>query len=84
MFKVEDADGNLCNIRLASALFIPSFRQNIFSVQSAVKEGAQVLFNESLTELRSPCGKKFPIVKRGKLYYINSQEFSCYHIARVA
>ena len=72
VFQIQNCAGKYCKVRLASALYLPSFHQNIFSVQAAVKNGVQLLFKESCTILTSSCGEKFPIEKKGKLYYLNS------------
>ena len=53
-------------------MYIPSYRQNIFSVQSAINKGSAVNLTPNSAELSAPDGTKFAIKKRGKLYYLNS------------
>ena len=60
------------NIVHKDALYVPSFKQNIFSVQCATKIGSTVEFKQEVAELRSRNGTVFNIDKRGKLYYLNS------------
>ncbi|XP_064100742.1 uncharacterized protein LOC135211359 [Macrobrachium nipponense] len=60
------------NVVLGNALYIPTFKQNIFSVQSAVSKGATVSFNPNHSELISSNGVSFEINKKGKLYYLNN------------
>jgi hypothetical protein len=49
---------------LENALYIPSYQQDISSVQAATEKGATVKF--------CPDGTVFDICKNGKLYYLNS------------
>ncbi|XP_068228310.1 uncharacterized protein [Palaemon carinicauda] len=67
-----DTNGIKQNVVLDNALYIPNFKQNIFSVQSAVSKGATVSFNPNHSELISPNGVSFEINKKGKLYYLNN------------
>ena len=71
-FTLQDSEGAQQSIVLRDALFIPSFNQNIFSVQSAVDKGATIKFKPECAELKSVDGNIFNISKRGKLYYLNS------------
>lgn len=67
-----DTNGIKQNVVLDNALYIPTFKQNIFSVQSAVSKGATVSFNPNHSELISPNGVSFEINKKGKLCYLNN------------
>ena len=72
--KLKDSDGNTVDVMLKNALFVPTFPQNIFSVQAATDEGASVSFQSDKAELVTRDGTvSFPIVRRGKLYYLNTQ-----------
>lgn len=42
---LRDTKGNICKCLLKRALYIPKFKQNIFSVQSAVRTGVKVNFH---------------------------------------
>jgi hypothetical protein len=64
--KLVDSAGKVCSATLKDALYIPSFAQDIFSVQAATENGATV----ELAVLHAD-GTKFNIDKRGKLYFLN-------------
>ena len=67
-----DSDGNIHNVVLEKALCVPSYKQNIFSVQAATENGSSVNFTPSSSELKAPNGTTFNIIKSGKLYYFNN------------
>ena len=68
--NVIDVNGNKCDFLLQNALYVPSYAQNIFSVQAATENGASVNFSENDAFLKTKFGAKFDIVKRGKLYFL--------------
>jgi hypothetical protein len=68
---ISDADGVPRQITLLDALFIPSYRQNIFSVQSAVKNGSKIHFDSDCSQMVAPNGVTFNIEQKGRLYYLN-------------
>ena len=68
---LQDEDGNVHECVLHNALYIPSFVQNIFSVQSATERGAHVEFCKESASLLAN-GVKFQIKKCGKLYFLHS------------
>ena len=68
---LEDIHGNQHDIHLKSALYVPSFNQNILSVQAAVAKGSNIEFSQHGATLRTKDGTKFKIKKRGKLYFLN-------------
>lgn len=65
---LRDTKGNICKCLLKRALYIPKFKQNIFSVQSAVK----VNFYRDNSKLIYPGGTEFNIQQNGRLYYLKS------------
>ena len=69
---VQSSDGEPREVSLENVLYIPSYRQNIFSVLAATEKGATVNFSPTLAELVAPNGTTFDIRKSGKLYYLNS------------
>ena len=69
---VHDASGNECKLLLNNALYVPTFKQNIFSVHAATEKGAVLNFERNTACLESSDGTKFPIETYGKLYYLNS------------
>ena len=67
-----DPERNTHEAILKNALFVPTFKQNILSVQAATENGAEVNFKRDSAELVSPNGTKFNIKKYGRLYYLCS------------
>lgn len=67
-----DSSGNVQTAILENALYVPSFKQDIFSVQAATEKGASVEFKPNSAELVSKNGTKFNIVKHGRLYFLNN------------
>ena len=57
---------------LKNALCIPSFKQDILSVQSVIQNGSSIHFSPESAELRASDRSKFNIKKSGKLYYLHS------------
>ena len=71
---IVDSSGTPVKATLRNALFIPSYPQDIFSVQAATERGARVTFQPDSSELTYKDGTKFVIEKRGRLYYLNTYE----------
>lgn len=69
--SLYDVNGLTHSIKLENALYIPSFGQDIFSVQSAVERGANVHFSAEMSGLEAVDGTKFQFSKQGRLYYLN-------------
>ena len=67
---ITDENGDVRKSTLNNALYVPTYPQNIFSVQAATECGAHVNFNSDAAELVSKDGVKFPIHKEGRLYYL--------------
>ncbi|XP_068201778.1 uncharacterized protein [Palaemon carinicauda] len=65
MIKMIDSDGRHCNVKLKNTLLIPTYPQNIFSVQAATEKGAQVIFYPESAELIDKSDIKFYIEKCG-------------------
>ena len=70
--KIKDSNGRFHDILLKNALYVPSYNQNIFSVECATNMGATVHFTKHKPYLEASDGTRFNINKRGKLYYLNS------------
>ena len=70
--SIQDANGKYVQVLLKNALFIPSYPQDIFSVQAATEEGASVVFHPDSAELVVNGDTKFKIEKHGRLYYLNA------------
>ena len=69
---IMDTTGKCVNATLKNALYIPTYPQNIFSVQAATERGASVSFNPDSAELVNRDGIKFNIEKHGRLYYLST------------
>ena len=65
--KFEDSRGECVDIVLTNALYVPTFPQNVFSVQADINKGASVSFQPDSAQL-SLNGKAFKIEKYGKLF----------------
>ena len=68
---MTDSKGTKHNVTLKNALCIPSFKQDIFSVQAATEQGVSVNFHPDSADLTTGNGTVFNIEKKGKLYFIN-------------
>ena len=51
---------------------MPSYKQDIFSVQSATENGDSVSFSPTSAVMTAPNGTDFGVNKYGKLYFLNS------------
>lgn len=69
---INDSKGVLRKIILKDALCIPSYKQNILSVQSVTKYGGKVNFQKGSAKLMTSDRNIFNIVQQGKLYFLNS------------
>ena len=69
---------------MKDALFVPSFPQNIFSVQAATQNGGSISFKKDKAELvTEDKTMRFPILKQGKLYYLHSNvDFDEVHLSQ--
>ena len=65
-----DINGKSQSVLLKNALCIPSYKQDIFSVQAATDKGASFSFAQHNASLRAPDGTLFNIEQNGKLYYL--------------
>ena len=68
---IMDSTERSVTVSLKNALYIPSYPQDIFSVQAATERGASIVFHPEAAELISKGGTKFNIKKYGKLYYLH-------------
>ena len=69
---LEDVRGQQQHIILEKALYVPSFKQDIFSVQAATGIGATVHFSKDSNHLMMPDGTIFDIQTKGKLNFFNN------------
>ena len=67
--ELRDDNGNVASSVLTDVLYIPSFPQDIFSVNRAVKAGAEITFGKNSQMV---CGKtRFKIHHRDNLFYLD-------------
>ena len=72
VIKLEDNSGKIHEVMLKDALYVPSYKMNIFSVQAATEKGASVRFKSDSGQLISEDGTIFDISKNGRLYFLNN------------
>ena len=60
---LQGTNGKAYNIGLENCLYIPSYKQNIFSVHAATEKGASVEFSNNAGSLSTKDGTKFEIKK---------------------
>ena len=70
---IHDSKGGKRKMMLENALYVPSYKQDIFSVKAATCKGASVSFTQNSAELRAPDGTTFDIEKQGRLYFLNNK-----------
>ena len=68
---LQYTDGNMHGIYLQNALYAPSYKQNIFSVQAATESSAIIDSSSNKASLTTRNGTKFNINKKNRLYYLN-------------
>ena len=71
---LQGTNGKACNIGLEGCLYIPRYKQNIFSVHAATEKGASVDFSNNESSLTKKDGTKFEIRRRGRLHYFKECE----------
>ena len=70
--KLFDVRGNLHEVMLSNALYVPTYQQNIFSVSAEVDNGGKVNLAPQVSMYTTEEGSKFEIKRKGRLYYLNS------------
>ena len=69
--SMVESNGQRVRASLKNALYIPSYPQDIFSVQAATERGSTVTFRPDCAELMYKDGTKFNVDKCGRLYYLS-------------
>ena len=67
---VIDFKGEEHDLVLNNALYIPDFKESIFSVYRSIKNGHTVVFSPEESYLLTKKGTKFDLVERNKLFYL--------------
>ena len=70
--KLYDINRKLRDVVLDNALYILSYKQNIFSVSPAIEKGASVNLEKEGKYFKAPDGTIFGIEQKGRLYYLTS------------
>ena len=70
--KLYDVNGSPRDLVLNNALYVPSYKQDIFSVNAAVEEGGSISLDKQNKRFKSSDGATFNIEQVGRLYYLNS------------
>ena len=68
--KLYDINGSPCVLN--NALYVPSYKKDIFSVNAAVEEGGSISLDKQNKRFKSSDGATFNIEQVGHLYYLNS------------
>lgn len=68
-----DTDRRPVTITLRKALFIPTYPQNILSLNAATADGAKVVFKEGQNILMNRDGVIFPMEEHDRLYYLGGE-----------
>ncbi|CAB4013210.1 Retrovirus-related Pol poly from transposon TNT 1-94 [Paramuricea clavata] len=69
--KLYDVNGSSHDLILNNALYVPSYQQDIFSVNAAIEEGASISLDKHNKSFKSSDGAVFNIEQVGRLYYLN-------------
>ena len=69
---LHNSKGHMCRCNLKNALYIPTFKQNIFSVQVATKNVVHISFERDNCQLIYPNGAVFNITQTRCLYYLKN------------
>ena len=70
--NLRNSKGHMCRCISKNTLYIPTFKQNIFSVQVTTKNGAHISFEHDNCQLIYPNRAVFNITQRGHLYYLKN------------
>ena len=72
----------VCALVLNNALYVPSYKQDIFSVNAAVGEGGSISLDKQNKRFKSSDGATFNIEQVGRLYYLSQFSTSEYFRAK--
>lgn len=75
--KLCDTYGNTQEVELKNELYIPSYKQETFSVKAVTKKSAKVVFTPEHAELIPPDGTEFGNQTHQKLYFLKSMSEEC-------
>ena len=67
---LRTSSGEIVKVELEDTLYIPSYPQNIFSVNAAIRKGATLIISQNQSELIAPNGTKFDVHEQSRLYYL--------------
>ena len=69
---LHDVNGIPQRVLLQNTLYVPSYKQDIFSVQAATEKSASVSFTPKSVESTAADGTVFNIAKQVKLCFLNN------------
>ncbi|CAB4032811.1 Retrovirus-related Pol poly from transposon TNT 1-94, partial [Paramuricea clavata] len=75
--KLYDVNGNACDVMLNSALYVPSYDQNIFSVHAAIERLASISLDKQVKQLKCPDGTTFGMEQKEGMNISNYDEVEC-------
>ncbi|CAB4012036.1 Hypothetical predicted protein, partial [Paramuricea clavata] len=75
--KLYDVNGNARDVMLNSALYVPSYDQNIFSVHAAIERGASISLDKQVKQLKCPDGTTFGMDQKEGMNISNYDEVEC-------
>ena len=67
--NLRNSEGQMCRCILKNALYIPTFKQNIFSVKAVTKNGAHISFECDNYQLIYPNGAVFNITEKTSVLF---------------
>ena len=73
--KLHDVNGNARDLILNNALYVPSYKQDIFSVNAAVEEGESISLDQRNKRFKSSDGTAFNIEQVGRLFQNHPQRY---------
>ena len=72
--KLYDVNGSPRDLVLNNALYVPLYKQDIFSVNAAVEEGESISLDKQNKRFKSSDGATFNIEQVGCLYYLMTSQ----------
>lgn len=73
---MNDINGKLRDVVLDNALYIPSYKQNIFSVSTTIAKGASVSLEKERKYFKASDGTMFGIEQKGRKTVVTPNKFT--------
>ena len=81
---ITDTEGSSHSVTVDDALYIPSFKKGILSVSKLVRSGHSVLFSPEGNFITTHDGKRFNLVHKNNLYYLQRNQASAHSVSSVS